>query len=198
MLFNVTDYVTDHSPIDPMTKRRSIRPVRRLLVVLCALLLGMSSCASEPEKKEPEGSVGAAPEERDEPPVWAEGPAYEKETSDEAEEGASDKSTGDRSREAPAEKPRRSGTTRQRLRGVFPSDTITLDFRNTSVRRVMRIFRAKAKIELVVKPEITDRITIETDEIPLIDAFLAVLEAADLTILRRENVVFIEPRSDAE
>lgn len=81
----------------------------------------------------------------------------------------------------------------QRIGRLFSDRRIKLDFRQASVRRVLRIFREEARVNLVVAPEVKGRVTISTDEIPLDEAFEAVVRAADLSWKRRENVVVVEP-----
>lgn len=157
---------------------------RRWYWALALIAVCVAGCASSSGASEANDSgVVQSPPSADEDPAWAEGPIDDREAPrGEAETSARPEDV----RETKAERPRR-------LEEVFPGESITLDFRQTDIRRVIRIFRVKAKVDLVLTPEVEGRLTVRTEEIPIVDAFRAVLRAGNLTYELRDRAIVVRP-----
>lgn len=171
---------------------------RPIAVFVAAMTIagGASSCATssaaEPEETD-RGAVGVPTEdEREERPVWAEGPIDDTTAEDRSDDDSTaDRDTAESSRR-PSEPRRPIRTQAEGLEGVFPDETVNLDFRKASIRRIFRIFQVKARLDLVLDSEVEGRLTVRTDETPIREAFEALLKAADLTYERRDDVVIVQ------
>lgn len=159
-------------------------PRRRSFWAVALIAVYAAGCAgSSVESEANDSAVVQSPPSADEEPVWADGPIDDRRAPrDETE--TSDGSEA--ARNATAEQPRR-------LEEIFPGESITLDFRQTEIRRVMRIFRVKATVDLVLTSDVEGRLTVRTEEIPIVDAFRAVLRAGKLTYELRGRTIVVRP-----
>lgn len=156
--------------------------MRKAIAIAGLSLLLAKGCASEPEREFSEQPVGNGSSTTEEKP-WKEGPvdseSDRRERGRQTDEGKADRMGNDaRSRE---------------LGEVFPNKTIQLDFTNADVRRVFRVFREEARVNLVLGPDVEGRVTISTSEVQLADAFRAVVGAADLEWERTAGAILLKP-----
>lgn len=157
--------------------------MRYLWIVLVAVMVAGLGCAGSSNRESPDRTVGTPPEETDDSVA---GLASEDEPSP---------SRGDRDAESsgPAD-----SASSNAIDELFPEERVTLDFREARVQRVLRLFRAKSRVEFVVAPEVDGRITVQMEDAPASEAFRAVLQAADLVCERRDEILLIRPRGSSD
>lgn len=166
------------------------RPSRRVGLVIVALAVGMCvdlivvGCANPSEPTETDTPVAEAPRRSEERPVWAEGPVDNspRESESGADAAGPESSQG---RKAPSAEPKPEE--------LFPNERVTLDFRRAKIRRILRIFQAKARQNIVIDDAVQGRITVQIDEAPIADAFRAVLVAAELGYETAGGDVVVRP-----
>lgn len=172
---------------------------RRILLVAVLSMWTAAGCAtpSHEESERTEGAIGAPEEENDEErPAWAEGPVDSQSDERREEPGADGEEPGQRPAERPSDdrERRRRAAAADGLEGVFPDETVNLDFRKARIGRIFRIFKVKARIDLILDSSVKGRLTVSAEETPIEKAFRAVLAAADLTFERRDDVIVVEPK----
>ena len=176
---------------------RRLLPIFALFVT-CATAVGGCATSSASESEPEPGAIGAPTDENDdERPVWAEGPVDD--TTERPEETSKAEESSKASPPPQKPSPRRRQTDApvpEGLDGVFPDETVSLDFRKATIGRILRVFKVKAHLDIVLSDEVVGRIAIRTDEVPLEEAFRAVLSAGDLTYERRESVLIVKPAAE--
>lgn len=146
-------------------------------------LLAGVACAQSTGATSPDRPVGEPPEERDDSVAGL------------ASEGDENGASGGKSSahvESDGESQEQAGT----IDEIFPEERVTLDFRDAPVQRILRLFREKARAEIVVAPEVEGRVTVQMEEAPASEAFRAVLRAANLVCERRDEILLIRPRRE--
>ena len=170
--------------------------MRRLFPILLVLTLGTMGCATSSGETtdNPDEPVGEVPEETDETPVWVKNPSV---TKAEAQSGEAEGGPPEASRPAPERQPtEQTGQPAppDTLDGVFPDERISIDFKEVSISRIMRVFQVKSDLNIVLTPKVEGRLTVSSDDARLVDAFRTVLEEAGLTFDRRPDAIVVSPK----
>jgi len=75
---------------------------------------------------------------------------------------------------------------------------ITLSFRDTDVKQILRMFADKAGLNIVFQGDIESRVTMDLVDTTLSEAFNYVMEASKLTFFIRKNTMIVMSVSDAK
>ncbi|MHB2025364.1 MAG: type IV pilus secretin PilQ [Elusimicrobiota bacterium] len=63
----------------------------------------------------------------------------------------------------------------------LPTGKITVDFDQTAIRDVLKLFAAKAKINIIYGPDVSGQLTLHLNNVPFDEAFRTVLDMTNLT-----------------
>ena len=75
---------------------------------------------------------------------------------------------------------------------------VTISFRDTDVKQVLRMFADKASLNIVFQGNISETVTMDLVDTTLSDAFNYVMEASKLTFFIRKNTMIVMSVSDAQ
>ncbi len=66
----------------------------------------------------------------------------------------------------------------------LPTDKITVDFDQTDVSDILRLFAAKARINIIYGPDVSGQLTLHLSDVPFDEAFRTVLNMLNLTTIQ--------------
>jgi type IV pilus assembly protein PilQ len=80
----------------------------------------------------------------------------------------------------------------------LPTDRTTIDIRSVDVQTTLRTIAARYRVSLIVTPEATGVVTVSLYEVPVRDAFDALVRTAGLVCVVRDDILVVRSRKEAE
>jgi len=80
----------------------------------------------------------------------------------------------------------------------FPTDRTTIDVRGVDVQTTLRALAERYRVSLIVTPEATGVVTVGLYEVPVRDAFDALVRTAGLVCVVRDGILVVNSRKEAE
>src|SRR5437660_3026218 len=80
----------------------------------------------------------------------------------------------------------------------FPTDRTTIDLRGVDVQTTLRTLAERYRVSLIVTPEATGVVTVSLYEVPVRDAFDALVRTAGLVCVVRDGILVVNSRKETE
>ena len=80
----------------------------------------------------------------------------------------------------------------------FPTDRTTIDLRGVDVQTTLRTLAERFRVSLIVTPEATGVVTVSLYEVPVRDAFDALVRTAGLVCVVRDGILVVNSRKETE
>ena len=80
----------------------------------------------------------------------------------------------------------------------LPTDRTTIDIRSVDVQTTLRTIAARYRVSLIVTPDATGLVTVSLYEVPVRDAFEALVRTAGLVCVVRDDILVVRSRKEAE
>ncbi len=80
----------------------------------------------------------------------------------------------------------------------FPTDRTTIDLRGVDVQTTLRTLAERYRVSLIVTPEATGVVTVSLFEVPVRDAFDALVRTAGLVCVVRDGILVVRSRKETE